>query len=70
MTTALAHKGAAWLVEPGDAATVLTPERLTDEHRLIAQTAREFAENEVVPAIDRLEKKDWALARALVRRAV
>jgi alkylation response protein AidB-like acyl-CoA dehydrogenase len=69
MTTVLAHKGAAWLLEPGDAATVLTPERLTDEQRLIAQTAREFAVNEVVPAIDRLEKKDWAFARLLLRRA-
>ena len=41
MTPALANKGAAWLLEPGDAASVLTPERLSDEHRLIAQTARE-----------------------------
>jgi alkylation response protein AidB-like acyl-CoA dehydrogenase len=62
-------KGAAWLLEPGDSTSVLTPERLTDEHRLIAQTAREFAEKEVIPAIDRLEQKDWALARQLLRRA-
>ena len=32
---------------------VLTPERLGDEHRLIAQTAREFVANEVVPAVPR-----------------
>jgi alkylation response protein AidB-like acyl-CoA dehydrogenase len=69
MTPALSHKGAAWLLEPGDAASVLTPERLSDEHRLIAQTAREFAEKEVVPGIDRLEKKDWAFARQLLKRA-
>ena len=69
MTPALANKGAAWLLEPGDAASVLTPERLSDEHRLIAQTAREFAEKEVVPGIDRLEKKDWAFARQLLQRA-
>jgi alkylation response protein AidB-like acyl-CoA dehydrogenase len=69
MTTALANKGGAWLLEPGDAASVLTPERLSDEHRLVARTAREFTEKEVVPAIDRLEKKDWALARRLLQRA-
>ena len=69
MTTALTHKGAAWLLEPGDAASVLTPERLTDEHRMIAQTAREFADKEVIPSIDRLEQKDWAFARQLLRRA-
>ena len=62
-------KGAAWLLEPGDGASMLTPERLSDEHRLIAQTAREFAEKEVIPGIDRLEKKDWAFARELLQRA-
>jgi alkylation response protein AidB-like acyl-CoA dehydrogenase len=61
-------KGAAWLLEPGDASSMLTPERLSDEHRLIAQTAREFAEKEVIPGIDRLETKDWAFARTLLRR--
>ncbi len=62
-------KGAAWMLEPGDAACILTPERLTDELRLIAQTAREFVEKEVVPGIERLEKKDWAFARQLLQRA-
>ncbi len=62
-------KGAAWLLEPGDAAAVLTPERISDEHRLIAQTAREFIEKEVIPGIERLDRKDWDHARQLLRRA-
>jgi alkylation response protein AidB-like acyl-CoA dehydrogenase len=62
-------KGAAWMLEPGEGASVLTPETLSEEHRLIAQTAREFAEKEIIPAIDRLEQKDWALARKLMQRA-
>ena len=69
MTTALANRGGAWLLEPGDPGSVLTPERLSSEHRLIAQTAREFAEKEVIPAIARLEQKDWAFARQLLQRA-
>jgi alkylation response protein AidB-like acyl-CoA dehydrogenase len=69
MTTALANKGGAWLLESGDAGSILTPERLSDEHRLIARTSREFADKEVIPAIDRLEQKDWALARRLLQRA-
>jgi alkylation response protein AidB-like acyl-CoA dehydrogenase len=69
MKTALSSKGGAWLLEDGDPATIFTPERLSDEHRLIAQTAREFAEKEIIPAIDRLETKDWGLARQLLRRA-
>ena len=47
---------------------ILTPEQLSDEHRLIGQTADEFIDNEVVPALDQLEAKDWALARALIKR--
>jgi len=69
VTTAIGIRGGGWLIEPGDPASVLTPERLSDEHRLIAQTAREFAAKEVVPNIDRLEQKDWALARQLLRRS-
>ena len=62
-------KGGAWLLEATDPASVSTPERVSDEHRLIAQTAREFAAKEVVPNIDRLEQQDWGLARHLLRRA-
>ncbi len=69
MTTASAAKGGAWLLEPGDPASVLTPERLSDEHRLIGQTAQQFVNREVVPSIDRLEQKDWALARQLLHRS-
>ena len=35
---------------------------------MIGQTAEEFIDKEVLPVIDRLEQKDWALARALGRR--
>ncbi len=62
-------RGGEWLVEPTTAAAVFTPERLTDEHRLIGQTAQQFVESEVLPVLDRLEQKDWALARSLVKRS-
>ena len=69
MTTATSTgKSGAWLLESVPAADVFTPERMTDEHRLIAGTAAEFSRQEVVPAIERLEQKDWTLARALVKR--
>ncbi len=61
-------KGGAWLLEETAADTVFTPERMTDEHKMIGQTAEEFIGNEVLPAIDKLEQKDWALARDLVKR--
>ena len=62
------RKGGTWLLEEAVAADVFTPERLTDEHRLMAKTTTEFVEAEVLPALDRLENKEWELARSLVRR--
>jgi alkylation response protein AidB-like acyl-CoA dehydrogenase len=62
-------RGGEWLLQSADAASVFTPEQLTDEHRLIARTAEEFVENEILPVLDKLEQKDWTLARQLVKRA-
>jgi alkylation response protein AidB-like acyl-CoA dehydrogenase len=62
-------RGGSWLIDETAPESAFTPEQLSDEHRLIEQTAGEFVTNEVLPAIDRLEQKDWALARQLVRRA-
>jgi alkylation response protein AidB-like acyl-CoA dehydrogenase len=67
-TTSQTRPGAIWLFEDTPADSVFTPERLSDEHRLIAQTTTEFVDNEVMPGLDRLEAKDWALARQLLRR--
>jgi alkylation response protein AidB-like acyl-CoA dehydrogenase len=61
--------GAEWLFRETQPHEVFTPERLSDEHRLIGQTAAEFAAKEVAPALEALEKKDWKKARELVGRA-
>ena len=67
-TTATSVRGGAWLIEDATAESIFTREKLTEEHRLIGQTADEFMQNEVGPALERLEQKDWALARALVKK--
>ena len=36
-------KGGAWLIDETDPATVMTPEKITEEHALIRQTATEFS---------------------------
>lgn len=61
--------GGIWLLEDTPPGTVFTPERLTDEHRLMDQTAEEFATKEVMAHHDQLETKDWDLARRLFRRS-
>jgi alkylation response protein AidB-like acyl-CoA dehydrogenase len=62
-------RGGWWLIEDAPAEAVLTREHLTDEQQMIGQTAEEFIIKAVEPAIDRLEAKDWALARQLIGRA-
>jgi len=68
ITSDLTLKGGAWLLGETEASSVMTPEKLTDEHRLIAQTASEFVDQEVLPIVDRLEQKEWALNRELVAK--
>ena len=62
------RKGGSWVLEEADASELFTPEKMTDEHRLMAQTTDEFVNSEVLPHLDRLEQKDWQLARTMVRR--
>ena len=68
-STARPVVGGAWLLEETAPGSVFTPERLSDEHRLMERTAAEFVDNEIAPNHDRLEAKDWDLARRLVARA-
>ena len=69
MTSTPSARGGVWLIEDTAPGSIFTPEQLTGEHRLIARTADEFVTNEVLPAIERLEQKDWTLSRRLLRRA-
>src|SRR5215218_8217016 len=62
-------KGGAFLIEERTPEEIFTPEDFTEEHRMIADTTRQFVDNEVVTRIDELEKHDWKLSRELVGKA-
>ena len=62
-------KGGAFLIEERTTDEIFTPEDFSEEHRMIAETTRQFVDNEVTPRIDELEKRDWDLTRELVRKA-
>jgi alkylation response protein AidB-like acyl-CoA dehydrogenase len=62
-------KGGSFLIEARVPEEVFTPEDLTDQHRLIAQTAQEFAEKEVVPRIKEIEAKQPGILRELLQKA-
>src|SRR4026209_18765 len=73
MVAVVEHKkvvqGGAFLIEQATPEEIFTPEDFTEEHRMIAETTRQFMDNEVVPRIDELEKHDWKLSRELVKKA-
>jgi butyryl-CoA dehydrogenase len=48
---------------------VFTPEDFTEQHQLIGQTAEEFAVNEILPNAEKIEHKDFAISRELLKKA-
>ena len=68
-TPAARIAGGSFLIEERKPLDVFTPEDFTDQHQLIAQTAEEFANKEIVPNIEKMEHKDFAISRELVRKA-
>src|SRR5436309_1772630 len=62
-------KGGSFLTEERQPEDIFTPEDFTEEHRQIAKTTVEFTTNEVMPAAQQIEAKDFAVTRALLRKA-
>lgn len=58
--------GSFLLASPSE---VFTPEDFSEQHQLIAQTAEEFAQNEIIPNIEKMEHKDFSVSRNLLKKA-
>ncbi len=67
--TKSAAKGGSFLLEAPLAQEVFTPADVTDDQRLIGQTAEEFVIKEVFPHIKDLENKKPGLMASLVKKA-
>jgi butyryl-CoA dehydrogenase len=61
--------GGSFLLETRVPDEVFTPEDFTEQHQLIGQTAEEFAVNEIVPNIEKIEHKDFSVTRDLLKKA-
>ncbi|HLH08736.1 MAG TPA: acyl-CoA dehydrogenase family protein [Terriglobales bacterium] len=61
--------GGSFLLDETPLDEVFTPEDFNEQHQLIAQTTEDFANNEIVPVIDRIEKKEFTLTRELIKKA-
>ena len=71
-TTALPKSrisGGSFLLDDRKPGDVFTPEDFTEQHQLIAQTAEDFANHEIVPNIEKMEHKDFSITRDLIKKA-
>src|SRR6267142_7238293 len=72
-TTAVPKKtrisGGSFLLESRQPEEVFTPEDFSEQHQLIGQTAEEFAINEIVSNVEKMEHKDFSVTRDLLKKA-
>src|ERR1700693_605050 len=61
--------GGSFLLESRQPEEVFTPEDFTQQHQLIGQTAEEFAVNEILPNVEKIEHKDFSVSRDLLKKA-
>src|SRR5688500_15367590 len=62
-------QGGGFLLEATGSATVLTPEMLTDEQRMMHQTALDFMTREVESRVVEIESKKPGLMRTILQKA-
>jgi len=65
----VAARGGSFLVEDRTFEEVFTPEDFTEEQRMIAQTAEEFMEKEMVPRLGEILSLKYEATRELLRKA-
>ena len=61
--------GCSFLIEDRQPSEIFTPEDFSEQHRLIAQTADDFCNNEIVPNAEKMEHKDYSVSRDLLKKA-
>jgi alkylation response protein AidB-like acyl-CoA dehydrogenase len=61
--------GGSFLITDATAVDCFFPEDFTDEHKQIAETTANFAINEIMPASDQIEAKDFSVTRRLLKEA-
>jgi alkylation response protein AidB-like acyl-CoA dehydrogenase len=61
--------GGSFLLESRAPEEVFTPEDFSEQHQLIAHTAEEFAQKEILPNVEKMEHKDYSVSRELLKKA-
>ena len=61
--------GGSFLLEERQTSEVFTPEDFSEQHHLIGQTTEEFAVNEILPNVEKIEHKEFQVTRDLLKKA-
>jgi len=61
--------GGSFLLEEHNLNDLFTPEDFNEDHQMVVKLAEEFAVNEVVPNAEKMEHKEWAVCRELLKKA-
>jgi butyryl-CoA dehydrogenase len=61
--------GGSFLLEERQTADVFIPEDFTEQQQMIGQTTEEFAVNEILPQVEKIEHKDFSVSRDLLKKA-
>jgi len=61
--------GGAFLTQDYPVAELLTPDNLSEEHRMISQTAERFMVERVMANADKIEKKDLEMLKTMLRES-
>jgi len=61
--------GGSFLLESRQPDEIFTPEDFSEQHQLIGRTTEEFAVNEIIPNIEKIEHKDFSVTRDLLKKA-
>ena len=61
--------GGSFLLEDHKLDNVFTPEDFNEDQQMVAKLAEDFATNEIVPNAEKMEHKEWSVARELLQKA-
>src|SRR6516165_2137534 len=61
--------GGSFLLEEHNLNDLFTPEDFNEDQQMVVKLSEEFATNEVVPEAEKMEHKEWAVCRELLRKA-
>jgi len=61
--------GGSFLLEEHNLNDLFTPEDFNEDQQMVVKLAEEFATNEVVPNAEKMEHKEWAVCRELLKKA-